>query len=393
MAQQFPEFDVDVSLLSASDLKQRLDDGDAVTVLDTRRPADFEQWTISHRNARLVNVPFTDFLESDGDPVSTVPEGVPGGPLVTCCAKGISSLFVAEFLAAAGYEVEALAEGMEGWARLYDRTVLAAEDDTTLYQYHRPSSGCLAYLLVAGDEAAVFDPLRAFTDRYVADCEAAGATLRYAIDTHVHADHVSGIRELAVELDATPVVPAGAVDRGFEHPDFRAVVDGEQLGVGDRTITAVHLPGHTSELTGFDLDVGDVVLTADALFVDGVGRPDLERGEDGARDAAGRLYETLAAIDRRPDSTLIAPGHAGPDTRPQENGAYAARLGVLRERIPAFTLDRATFVDRTATGLPPRPNNYERIIATNLGQASVDDVEAFELELGPNNCAAPATSD
>lgn len=390
MQRQFPSLDTTVPTLTAASLKQRLDDGEQVTILDTRRSADVDQWSITHPNATVVNVPFTAFLDGDA-PVESVPEGVPDGPLVTCCAKAISSQFVAEVLADAGYTVEVLDDGMEGWATLYEATVLAESETVSLLQYHRPSSGCLAYLLVAGDEAALFDPLRAFTDRYQEDIGVHNATLRYVVDTHVHADHVSGARALAEETDATLVVPAGAVDRGFDHESYQTVGDGDTLSVGASQITAVHLPGHTSELTGFAIHAVDVLLTADALFVDGVGRPDLERGEAGATAAAETLFETLQKLSDRPAGMTVAPGHVSSDTAAQADGTYATTLGELQNSLDFFALDRDQFVDRVAADLPSRPNNYERIIDVNLGQASVDDDTAFELELGPNNCAAPTT--
>jgi len=82
---------------------------------------------------------------------------------------------------------------MNGWARIYEAVEVTRYDGPgTLLQYQRPSSGCLGYLLYDGGEAAVVDPLRAFTGRYLADADDLGVDLKYAIDTHVHADHISG---------------------------------------------------------------------------------------------------------------------------------------------------------------------------------------------------------
>lgn len=104
--------------MGATALKQRLDGGEAVAILDTRCPEDVAEWTISHPNATVVNVPFTAFLGGEA-PAAAVPAEVPDGPLVTCCAKWLSSEYVAEFLAEHGHEGAALDDGMEGWARLY----------------------------------------------------------------------------------------------------------------------------------------------------------------------------------------------------------------------------------------------------------------------------------
>ena len=158
MTEQFPTVDAVVPEITASTLKARLDAGEHVVVLDTRRPADYETWHIDGDTVTPINVAFTAFMDgddpADGAPASFV-DALPDdydAPLVTCCAKGISSLYVAEFLAQAGREVEALDDGMRGWARLYEARAIegANTDGATVLQYHRPSSGCLAYLVVSG---------------------------------------------------------------------------------------------------------------------------------------------------------------------------------------------------------------------------------------------------
>jgi len=397
MNEQFPDLQAGVHEISAEQLKARLDAGEQVTILDTRRPSDFEAWKLTHPNVTNVNVPFTEFVDG-GEPAEGVPEGVPEGPLVTCCAKGISSLYVAEFLAQAGWEVEALDDGMRAWARLYEAREVAGagrdpgnrDGDVTVLQYHRPSSGCLAYLVVSGEDAAVIDPLRAFATRYAEDAAERGATLRYAIDTHVHADHVSGVRDVAMLTAAEPVLPEGSTGRGLAY-DATQLADGDVLEVGDATVEAVHIPGHTSEMTGYR--VGDVFVTGDTVFTESVARPDLESGAEGAADAAAQLYDTLQSIAEMPDETVVAPAHTSPSEVPAADGSYTARLGDLRASLPVFSQDRATFVEETIADMPPRPNNFEEIIATNLGRTTVDDDEAFELELGPNNCAAASPAD
>jgi glyoxylase-like metal-dependent hydrolase (beta-lactamase superfamily II)/rhodanese-related sulfurtransferase len=384
MASQFPDVGESVKEIPATELKRRLDDGEQITLLDTRRPADFEQWHITHPNLTAVNVPFTEFLDEHGtNPSSKVPEGVPAEPLITCCAEGISSLYVAEFLAREGWEVAGLADGMEGWSQLNESRPLGLDEQVAVVQFHRPSSGCLAYLLLADDDAAVVDPLRSFADEYRAAARNRGATLRYAIDTHVHADHVSGVRTLAERTDATPVMPVGADERGLAF-DAELIADGDELPLGDRHIEAVGLPGHTTEMTGYRF--GGAFVTGDTLFLDSVARPDLE-DEDRARVAAGTLWETLQELGSLSGDIVVAPGHAGPTTEPDDDGMFTARLGDLRERLTAFEEDREAFVERVLEDLPPRPNNFEEIIALNLGQETASIDEAFELELGPNNCA------
>jgi glyoxylase-like metal-dependent hydrolase (beta-lactamase superfamily II) len=286
-----------------------------------------------------------------------------------------------------------LDEGMNGWARLYDLVEVEGYDGPgSVYQYQRPSSGCLAYLVVDGDEAAVIDPLRAFTDRYFTDAEEMGATLKYAVDTHIHADHISGVRELDDE-GVRGVIPAAAVGRGVTYADvIETVADGDVLTVGDVDVEVVATPGHTTGMTSY-LVGGSLLATGDGLFTESVARPDLEEGDEGAPEAARMLYESLQErVLTLPDETLIAGAHFSDAADPADDGTYTAPLGRLVERMDALTMDEEAFVDLILSDMPPRPGNYEEIIATNLGLETVDDDEAFELELGPNNCAASQES-
>src|SRR6056297_742079 len=209
---EFPTPDVDVESIDPEALKDRIESGDEVFLLDTRVPDDVAEWSIDGENVETLNVPYFEFLA--GEPDEEVFEQLPDDREITVvCAKGGSSEYVAGELIEEGYDAKNLADGMKGWARIFEYKEIDADTDATVAQYQRPSSGCMSYLVVSGDEAAVIDPLRAFTDTYLQDARALGADLKYAIDTHVHADHVSGVRALADE-GVEGVLPAAAVDRG-----------------------------------------------------------------------------------------------------------------------------------------------------------------------------------
>jgi glyoxylase-like metal-dependent hydrolase (beta-lactamase superfamily II) len=388
---EFPSPPERVDTVSPSELRRRIDDGEQVTLLDTRLPEAHEAWQISGDTVRMINAPYPAFQGTEVD--SDVLDRIPSDCLVTAvCAIGKSSEYVAGVLAERGYEVEHLADGMEGWARVYDAVEVSRYDGPgRVWQYVRPSSGCLGYLVVDDGEAAVVDPLRAFTTRYVVDAAERGAELTHAIDTHVHADHVSGVRRLAGD-GAEGVMPAAATGRGLIDPDeLRLLSDGDRLRVGRVPVVAVHAPGHTSGMTA--LRVGEqLLLTGDGLFIESVARPDLEAGQE-TTSAARRLHASLDDLLALPDETLVCPGHRGETTDPAPDGTYTARLGELRDR-EVLSLSREAFIETLHEDVPPRPANHEAIVATNLGQRHPDDDEAFELELGPNNCAAaPSDAD
>ncbi len=417
--------DGDVPTTSAEALAHRVEAGEELTVLDVRDRDEFETWHVDGESVDAVQVPHVKFVQAEvtGGVADLLDD--PEEPIVVVCGEGDASAYVADLLVEAGFDAANLAGGMEAWARVYrttevptgdgadDADAAAGGDALTVLQYRRPATGCLAYLVSDGDAAAVVDPLRAVTDRYVADCEERGWELVAALDTHVHADHVSGVRAVADRTGAEVVVPAAARERGLDYGDrdVRYVDHGDAVTVGEYDLAAVRLPGHTTEMTGYR--VGDCLFAGDSLFLRAVARPDLEGAAEGeagdaasadadtespdaavddrARDLAATLYHTLRErVLGLPDATCVCPGHYEPGTTPEADGTYTATVGTLRDRVAALDLDRETFVDRVGGTAAPRPANFADIVATNLGRATTDDETAFELELGPNNCAASA---
>ncbi|OAQ54279.1 hypothetical protein HTG_01705 [Natrinema mahii] len=391
-AEDFPTPDAEVEPITPDTLKSRIDAGEDVTLLDARMESDYDEWHIDGETVESINVPYFEFLEDeiDDDVLARIPKD---REVTVLCAKGGASEYVAGTLEERGYDVNHLEDGMNGWARIYERVEVTGYDGSgTLYQYQRPSSGCLGYLLVDGGEAAVVDPLRAFTDRYLADAEELGVDLQYALDTHIHADHISGVRNLDDD-GVEGVIPAAAVDRGVTYADeLTQAEDGDEFQIGDATIETIATPGHTTGMTSYLLDAS-LLATGDGLFIESVARPDLEEGDDGAPDAARTLYESLQErVLTLPDETLIGGAHFSDSAVPADDGTYTAPIGDLVEEMDALTMDEDEFVDLILSDMPPRPANYEAIIATNLGQQAADDEEAFALELGPNNCAASQES-
>jgi glyoxylase-like metal-dependent hydrolase (beta-lactamase superfamily II) len=293
-----------------------------------------------------------------------------------------------------------MAGGMNAWGRHYEAIEIETDAlPATVLQYDRVASGCLGYLVVAGDEAAVIDPLRAFADRYVADARERDAELRYAIDTHVHADHVSGVRAVAEASAAEPVLPEGAAERGLAF-EPRLVADGESLTLGETKLRARALPGHTSEMTGFALGGDDhrseapLWFTGDTVFPNAVARPDLEveadssadteaAGAEEVRSAARQLHRTITErLGSLPEETVLAPGHR------QQLRADPSLLTVGDlDRFDVLELASEAFADRIADRMGPQPANFRQLVAINLGRESLAEDAELELELGPNNCA------
>ena len=367
--------------VTPTELAERIETGEPVDVLDVRNRDEIDAWRIEGPGVEVTHVPYMRFLSASatGDPASLVDDG----PYVVVCPEGEASAEVAAMLEGSGVEAVNLAGGMEGWARVYRRDrVVAGATAATVYQYRRPATGCLAYAVVSAGETAVVDPLRAFVDRYREDA-APDAAVEYVLDTHVHADHLSGLRNLAAAADATPLVSEGAAGRGLD--SVETVADGDTVAVGDCDLEVLATPGHTTGSASLRVD--DLLLSGDSLFLEGAPRPDLQKGDDAAPELAGALYGTLTErLAPLSDRTVVAPGHLPPQAAAAA-GPHTARLGDLRERLAAFTEDRGAFVDRVIRSMGEPPANFERVVAVNLGRESVDGATAFELELGPNNCA------
>jgi len=365
--------------ISARELHDRIRERGA-NVLDVRDRDEFDAWHVDGPGVTTRHVPYMEFVAAGitGDTADLVPDDL-GEPVVVVCGVGEASAEVATDLQEAGVDAVNLAGGMAAWGDL----VVARDLGGGVVQFERPSSGCLSYLLADGGDAAVVDPLAAAVDEYVAAAEDRGVSVEYAVDTHVHADHVSGVRALADATGADRVFPGGAADRGL-NDEATLVGDGDELAVGERALAVEHAPGHTTEQVV--LAWGDDLLTADCLFLDSVGRPDLE-DEDAARELAGDQYNTLQRLLDGDDDQRVLPGHVEPSTtRDGPNGGFARSLGEVRAGLSLLESGREAFVDRVTTDLPPRPANYERIVAVNLGREPVTE-ETLDLERGPNNCA------
>ena len=175
--------------------------------------------------------------------------------------------------------------------------------------------GCLAqasYLLGSDGEAAIVDPRRD-VDIYIDEARARGLSIRYVIETHLHADFVSGHRELAERTGATVLISHRAA-AGFPH---QAVRDGDIFRVGHLSLQILETPGHTPESVSIlvtDTKTSDkprMVLTGDTLFIGDVGRPDL-LGSKGitAEHMAGLLFDSLQTkLLPLPDDVVVYPGH------------------------------------------------------------------------------------
>jgi len=381
-----------VKNITAEQLADKIDAGEQFTLIDTRPEDSFEAWHV--RDAE--NVPYDPEVGLSEGQLNEVNALVDGRPVVAICGKGLTSTPFAFELDEHGYDdVSIVTGGMEEWSKLYEvAPIETSSEDLVVRQVQRRAKGCLGYIVGSkrAEEAVVVDATRQ-TDRFKVAAQNAGISITRVLDTHVHADHISGSSALADEVGVPYHLGETASERGVEY-EYEPLADGAVVEVGDVEIEALHTPGHTSEMMNYLVD-GELLLTGDTLFVDSVGRTELQFGEDDASRGAELLYDSLhETILDLPDDTTILPGHltVTSDGR-YENGSpgepLEARLGDLRDELDFLGLDREAFLERLTEDAPEKPPNYETVIAINTGKETVDDEgEATELELGPNNCAA-----
>jgi hydroxyacylglutathione hydrolase len=230
-----------------------------------------------------------------------------------------------------------------------------------LRQFVDDDLGCASYLI--GDEeageAVLVDPALAI-EPFVEEAAARGLRITRILETHTHADHISGHGRLALE-QGVPVAVHG--DAGVSYPN-EPLADGDEIAVGSLTVRTIHTPGHRPEHCCFL--AGDALLTGDSLFVGTAARPDLAVD---ARDGAEGLFRSLHRLLELPDEVRVMPGHvAGSLCGAGMSAERASTIGQERRFNPALALATVEeFVAESAGVATPRPPNMEHIVEVNRG--------------------------
>jgi hydroxyacylglutathione hydrolase len=224
----------------------------------------------------------------------------------------------------------------------------------------------LSYLVGDDDEgiAAVFDP-RADCDVYIEAAREAGVAITHIFETHIHADLVSGSRELCAQLDSAKIYASGegGAEYGFAPEKIK---DGDRFTFGEVLVTARHTPGHTPEHISYLLAEAEhpdepwAVLTGDSLFVSSAGRPDL-LGEKHTRQLAEQQFHTLHDFYLNlPDHVMIYPNHGAGSPCGADIGARLSSTIGYERRFNKFLQfdDVQKFTDYALKTAPPVPHYY-----------------------------------
>ncbi|MED3078943.1 MBL fold metallo-hydrolase [Bacillus wiedmannii] len=371
-----------VKPLQAKDVAEKVLFGE-LFILDVRNETDYEDWKIEGKQISSINKPYFDLLDGVDHIASELPREK---EILVVCAKEGSSQFVAEQLLDAGFHnVFYLAGGMKAWSEYVKPLKVGdVQGGGSIYQFNRLGKGCLSYMVVSNGEAAVIDAVRTI-EAYEEFAKEYGVTITNVMDTHLHADHISGGRKLAERVGGTYwLPPKDAEEVVFS---YKPLVEGSAITVGGTKIEidALYSPGHTIGSTSFIVD-DSYLLSGDILFVDSIGRPDLAgKAEDWVSDLRETLYNRYKVLSQQ---LIVLPAHYSKISEMDENGVVSAKLKDLFVYNAGLNIESEGEFRKVVTeNLPPQPNAYEEIRQTNMGKIHPSVDEEREMETGPNRCA------
>ncbi len=383
--------------ISVSNFYQTISQKNDILLLDVRNDQDFDAWRIESRNTpETMHIPYIIFAEDGPEALQDLPQltAIPKDrEIVAVCAKGGASDFVAAILREEGMTAVNLIDGMIAWGNHYVSRPVVEKTNYQIYQIDRVSRGCLSYVIISQGQAAIIDPMR-HTEQYLQMIADKGADLALILDTHAHADHISGGPALAETTGAPYYLhPYDAIhpfDMLPAEVPYEMLQDSQQLTLGDLTITVLHTPGHTLGQVNYIVTEPSgqaYTFTGDNIFLQSFGRPDL--GGQG-KAWAPIVYQTIFERfkEQVPDTAWILPGHYASFDESNEQGVYVRQLADLwRDNVGLQFENKDHFITYVLTHLPSMPEQYVEIKRVNIGLAHPDEQQASELELGKNVCA------
>lgn len=371
-----------LTAMTTKELANKVIQQEPLFILDVRNEDAFEDWKVEGIQFDYLNVPYFDLLDGVEGILPKLPSDQ---PILVVCAKENSSIMVGEMLVDEGLSVSYLSGGMKAWSEHLEPIKIAdLISGGELYQFVRLGKGCLSYMLISGSEAVVIDSAR-MTDAYLTLASEKRASITHVLDTHLHADHISGGRTIAEQTNAKYWLPPKDAEGVTFH--YEPIEDGSHIQVGSTRIDiqALYTPGHTIGSTSFMIDDA-YLLTGDILFIDSIGRPDLAgKADDWVADLRNSLYSKYKDLS---SELIVLPAHFMNVDELNKDGSVGEKLGVLFEKNHGLNVkDKTTFRSMVTDNLPPQPNAYQVIRETNLGLKEPNEEEQREMEVGPNRCA------
>lgn len=374
--------------VTTRELYDEISAGTVPMILDVRNQDEFAAWQVEgERPVPTRNVPIWLAVEQVEDLVREIPDDT-----VVICAHGNGSDLLLDMLAEEGKQTRNLEGGTAAWAELLiPKRFPSTPEGVVVWQVQRPAKACLSYVIgVPGRQAIVIDPAR-FPQEYIDLADSESMTITHVIDTHVHADHITGGPELAAMVGAAYHVPIE--DTGKAPTPFANVPleDGAEIDLGDATVRVLSIktPGHTPGSTCINIP-GSYLITGDTVFVRGIGRPDLTgKAEELATELFHTVHDRLQPLD---PATVILPAHWSFASEIDDNGLVGTTLAEIFESTLLSEADLAAFIEQIVTSLPSAPDTYDTIRLVNSGRQAASGEEIEILEIGKNQCAASTTT-
>lgn len=363
-----------IPTITADALSQMLSSGEKINIIDIRPLHERSEWFIPGS----IHVDVYDKLKQNDTTVFDDIHFDVSNPVVTVCAGGKLSLTAADLLIKKGYNAYSLQNGMKGWSLAWN-TAYRAFDDFEIWQIRRTGKGCLSYIIASGNEAIIIDaslPLEVYSG-LVSQHHLA---VKYIIETHIHADHLSRSKELAQYYDVPLHLPVPNKVQ-FE---YTPIDTNTKFSIGSIVLQSMPTPGHTLDSFSFYID-NSILFTGDTLFTNGVGRPDLKASEEESREKATLLYQSLHKLLSLPDEVIVLPAHTNKPAA-FDNVLIKTTIGEAKKNISMLQSNEEEFINSLLQKIPPTPPNFLFIAEKNIS-GDYEGINPIDVEAGANRCA------
>ena len=360
--------------ITASTLQSWLEHDENIVVLDVRPKEQREEWQIP--GSTYVDA-YTRLNANDPSVLDEV--AIPdGATVVTVCAAGRTSSIAANELRKKGIDAYSLDGGMKAWSLAWNTAKLSFPG-FRLIQFRRTGKGCLSYMIASNNEAIIVDASLP-VENYMEVLLKEKLTLKYVLETHLHADHLSRSKQLAENNNAALYLP---VPNKVKF-DFVPISNNSVFNIGTISFKPIQTPGHTIESTSYLVDE-KVLLTGDTLFTNGVGRPDLKANNEEVIQRSKMLYKSLQMLLAFDKDIIVLPAHTSQPVA-FDRIPIQATIGDIKKNVSMLQLTEAEFIDTILQHIPPTPANYLSIVEKNI-EGDFSDINPVDLEAGANRCA------
>ena len=353
---------------------------ESILILDIRDKNKFNEWSI--KNSQNIDV-YNDIWEGNFEKVKSELSKLPKDKtIVTVCNAGVTSQNASILLESMGYKTVVLEKGMMGWNSLHQSVDILNEGDLLIKQIIRVGKGCLSYIIASksAKECFVVDPSQ-FIDEYAGIVKENNLKIKGVMETHIHADHLSGAKLLSDLAKTNYYVSSADLKAKIDFVDLNKL---EKINIGENEIKIIKTPGHTDG--SVCLIVNDkALLTGDTLFLEGVGRPDLGRDRAEIEKGAKLLFNSLNKIKNLNKNLIILPAHF---TKSDIIPILEKLNAILRNNQILKISSESEFINYILNNLLMTPPNYEQIKSFNLNLMQIPRQMGEQLEFGPNRCSS-----